>query len=165
MKGFSSMFNFHVFLLIFPHLDMFHLPPLGEYMSPIKPLNPHDALKHYFASLKNDLISWNLLVLKRKFSRNCFKNNSTFFHLSSTSSHFHPLQVENCNSNSRLVVDENYNGNFFFNLNLLLALFSSSWLILPGPWIDKLSYLPIIPWVMFLVIMFIIVPPVHALYL
>ena len=28
-----------------------------------------------------------------------------FFHLPPTSSHLHPLQVENCDSNSRLVVD------------------------------------------------------------
>ena len=30
------------------------------------------------------------------------------------SSHFHPLQVENCDSNSRLVVDEDDNGKFRF---------------------------------------------------
>ena len=35
------------------------------------PLNPHDALKHHFASLKNDLISWNLVILERKLSWNC----------------------------------------------------------------------------------------------
>ena len=29
-----------------------------------------------------------------------------FFTFSPTSNHFHPLQVENCGSNSRLVVDE-----------------------------------------------------------
>ena len=29
-----------------------------------------------------------------------------------TSNHLHPLQVENCDSNSRLVVDENYYGKF-----------------------------------------------------
>ena len=32
-----------------------------------------------------------------------------FFNISPTSKHFHPLQVENCDSNSRLVVDENDN--------------------------------------------------------
>ena len=32
-----------------------------------------------------------------------------FFCFSPTSSHFHPLQVENCDSNSRLVVDEDEN--------------------------------------------------------
>ena len=35
-----------------------------------------------------------------------------FFNLSPTSSHLHPLQVENCDSNSRLVVDEGDNGKF-----------------------------------------------------
>ena len=33
-----------------------------------------------------------------------------FFNFSPTSKHFHSLQVENCNSNSRLVVDEDDNG-------------------------------------------------------
>ena len=35
-----------------------------------------------------------------------------FFNLSPTSTHLHPLQVENCGSNSRLVVDEGDNGKF-----------------------------------------------------
>ena len=32
------------------------------------------------------------------------------FNFSPTSNHLHPLQEENCNSNSRLVVDEDKNG-------------------------------------------------------
>ena len=35
-----------------------------------------------------------------------------FFSLPPTSSHLHPLQVENCDSNSRLVVDEGDNVKF-----------------------------------------------------
>ena len=35
---------------------------------------------------------------------------AAFLNFSPTSSHFHSLQVENCDSNSRLVVDENDNG-------------------------------------------------------
>ena len=35
-----------------------------------------------------------------------------FFNLPPTSNHPHPLQVENCDSNSRLVVDEDDNGKF-----------------------------------------------------
>ena len=35
-----------------------------------------------------------------------------FFNFSPTSSHLHSLQVENCDSNSRLVVDEDDNGKF-----------------------------------------------------
>ena len=41
-----------------------------------------------------------------------FNNYNTFSHLPSTSSHLHPLQVEYCDSNSRLVVDEDDNGKF-----------------------------------------------------
>ena len=33
-----------------------------------------------------------------------------FFNFSSASNHLHPLLVENCDSNSRLVVDEDDNG-------------------------------------------------------
>ena len=35
-----------------------------------------------------------------------------FFNFSPTSNHLQPLQVENCDSNSRLVVDEDDNGKF-----------------------------------------------------
>ena len=38
-----------------------------------------------------------------------------FFNLPPTSNHLHPLQVENCDSNSRLVVDEDNNGKFRFD--------------------------------------------------
>ena len=40
-----------------------------------------------------------------------FEYKVIFVNLSSTSNHLHPLQVENCDSNSRLVVDEDANGN------------------------------------------------------
>ena len=33
-----------------------------------------------------------------------------FFNFSTTLNHLHPLEVENCDSNSRLVVDEDDNG-------------------------------------------------------
>ena len=35
-----------------------------------------------------------------------------FLNFSPPSSHLHPLQVENCDSNSRFVVDEDDNGEF-----------------------------------------------------
>ena len=35
-----------------------------------------------------------------------------FINFSPTSNHRHPLQVKNCDSNSRLVVDEDDNGKF-----------------------------------------------------
>ena len=44
----------------------------------------------------------------QKCSWKCFNINNFFSFLPPTSNH--PLQVENCDSNSRLVVDEYYNG-------------------------------------------------------
>ena len=35
-----------------------------------------------------------------------------FYNVSPTTNHLYPLQVENCDSNSRLVVDEDDNGKF-----------------------------------------------------
>ena len=35
-----------------------------------------------------------------------------FFNFSLTANHLHPLQVENCDSNSRLLVDEDDHGKF-----------------------------------------------------
>ena len=37
---------------------------------------------------------------------------ANLLNFSLTSNHFRPLQVENCDSNSRLVVDEDNNGKF-----------------------------------------------------
>ena len=44
-----------------------------------------------------------------------------FFNFSPTSTHLHPLQVENCDNNLRLVVDKDDNVksmHIYFNLNL-----------------------------------------------
>ena len=41
-----------------------------------------------------------------------YRYMAIFFNFSPTSSQLHPLQVENCDSNSRLVVDEDDNGKF-----------------------------------------------------
>ena len=41
-----------------------------------------------------------------------YQHMAIFFNLPLTSNHLHPLQVENCDSNLRLVVDEDDNGKF-----------------------------------------------------
>ena len=41
-----------------------------------------------------------------------YQHMAIFFNFSPTSNHLRPLQVENCDSNSRLVVDEDDNGKF-----------------------------------------------------
>ena len=72
-------------------------------LNSFNPLSPHNALTHHFTSLKTDLIFLQLGVLEWKFPWHWFTN---------TSNHLHPLQVENCDSNSRLVVDEDDNDKF-----------------------------------------------------
>ena len=51
-----------------------------------------------------------------------------FLNFSHTLNHLHPLQVENCDSNSRLVVDEDDNGKFKLERvkkpNTVISLFS-----------------------------------------
>ena len=55
----------------------------------VNPLNPQDALRHHFTYLK-----------------------TIFLKFLPTLCHLHPLQVENCDSNSRLAVDEDDNDKF-----------------------------------------------------
>ena len=65
------------------------------------------------------------------FSWNCLNNNSIIYSFSPTSSHLHSLQVENFDSNSRLVVDEGDNGKLRperdkINMSVLLPVCSIS---------------------------------------
>ena len=74
----------------------------------LNPFIPHNAFKHHFASLKNDWMNESFpksRVLERKFPGTYFISIITihFFHFSPTSSHLHPLQAENCDSNSQAV--------------------------------------------------------------
>ena len=57
-----------------------------------------------------------------------------FFNLSPTSNHFHPLQVENCDSNSQLVVVENDNGKF--RLERVKSCFLPEYAVWAGDWIE-----------------------------
>ena len=53
-----------------------------------------------------------------------------FFNFLITSSHLHKLQVENCDSNSRLVVDEDDNGKFRLERVLMkyhLTIMNAQW--------------------------------------
>ena len=90
----------------------------------MKGLNSYDALKHHFTSLKNDLISGNLVVLERKFSWNCSENNSIFFLFFTFSS----TTSRELDSNSRLVVDENDNGKFRLQRVKVMLKTSNNWI-------------------------------------
>ena len=79
----------------------------------INPLNPHNALKHHFTIPENRLNFPTTRGLRMKISmRLVYQYMAIIFNFSPTSNHLHPLRVENCDSNSRLVVDENKNGKF-----------------------------------------------------
>ena len=47
---------------------------------------------------------------------------SNMFNLSPTSNYLPTLQVENCASNSRLVVDGDFNGNFYAGMKKLIEI-------------------------------------------
>ena len=49
-----------------------------------------------------------------------------FFNFSPTSSHLHPLQVENCDSNSRLVVGEDDNAKYRLEMVKSQIIFSDT---------------------------------------
>ena len=78
----------------------------------VNPLSPHDALKHHFTSLKTDLIFLQLRSFRKKSMKLFCQYMAIFFNFSLISSHLYPIQVENCDSNSRLVVDEDDNNKF-----------------------------------------------------
>ena len=78
----------------------------------LNPLSPHNALKHYFKSSKTDLISLQLGFRMKIPMKLVYQYMAIFCNFLSTSNHLHPLQVENWDSNSRLVVDEDDNGKF-----------------------------------------------------
>ena len=73
------------------------------------PLNPHYAS---FCISEECLNFLHLDVLELNYQGTVWIITISFFHWSPTSSHLHPLQVENCDSNARLVMDEDDNGNF-----------------------------------------------------
>ena len=72
------------------------------------PSSPHDALKHYFTFLKTDLFSYNWGFQNENFHKTGLPIHNNFFSI--TSNHPHPLLVGTCDSNSRLVMDEDDNG-------------------------------------------------------
>ena len=77
----------------------------------INPLSPHNPSKQYFTSLKTYIFFILLRGLGRKiFMKPFYQHSQILFDLSFISSHLHPIQVENCDSNSPLVVDKENNG-------------------------------------------------------
>ena len=70
----------------------------------LNPLSIHDAIRHHFPTTKGFMMTISLKLI--------YQYMAIFFNFLPTSSHLHSLQVENCDSNSWLVVDEDDNGKF-----------------------------------------------------
>ena len=75
----------------------------------LQPLKPSRCIKASFYIPENRL---NFPTTKGFRKKLAYQYIAIFFNFLATSSHLHPLQVENCDSNSRLVVDEDDNGKF-----------------------------------------------------
>ena len=94
-------------------ISPYHLPDDAVCMGPINPLGPHDALRHIFHIPENKLNLSTTKGFRMKISlKLAYQYVVIFFNFYPTSNHLHPLQVENCDSNSRLVVDEDDNSKF-----------------------------------------------------
>ena len=107
-------------------------------------ISPHDALKHHFTSLKTDLIFLQQRVLEWIFLWG-LPIYGNFFTFSPTSNHLQPLQVENCDSNLRLVVDEDDNGSdsLVNKFGLNTGIFLKTWWLrhCTGPVYCRLQFL------------------------
>ena len=78
----------------------------------LNPLSPHDALKHHFTWIpENKIYLPTTKGFRRKISMKLdYQYMAIFFNFSPTSYNLRPLQVENCDSNSRLAVGDDDNG-------------------------------------------------------
>ena len=77
----------------------------------VNPLSPHDALKCHLPEKRPNFPT--TMGFRMKISMKLvYQYMTIFFNFLPTSNHVHPLQAENCDSNSRLVVDEDDNGKF-----------------------------------------------------
>ena len=76
-------------------------------------LLPPQCIKESFYIPENSLNFLISKVFRIKISMKLvYQYMAIFCYFLITSNHLHPLQVENCDSNSRLVVDEDKNGKF-----------------------------------------------------
>ena len=77
------------------------------------PFKPSRCIKASFYNPENRFNFPTTDCFRKKISMKLFYQYMTIlFNFSPTLHHLHPLEVENCDSNSRLVVDEDDNGKF-----------------------------------------------------
>ena len=76
------------------------------------PLSPHDAKSIILHPCKQTSSPTTRGLIMKIYMKLVYQYMAIFFNFPPTSNRLHPLQVENCDSNSRLVVDEDDNGKF-----------------------------------------------------
>ena len=77
----------------------------------VQPFKPSRCIKASFYIPENRLNFPTTKGFRAKLSMKLvYQYMASFFNFSTTSNHLHPQQVENCDSNSRLVVEEDDNG-------------------------------------------------------
>ena len=80
---------------------------VSETLSQYQPFKPSRCIKASFYIPENTPNFLTTRGFRMKISMKLvYQYTTIFFNFSSTSSHLYPLQVDNCGSNSRLVVDE-----------------------------------------------------------
>ena len=82
-------------------------------VSAFNPLSPHDASSFYIPEKRLNFLTTR--GVRKKNSMKLFYQYmymTILANLSTSSRHLHPLQVENCDSDARLVVDEDANDKF-----------------------------------------------------
>ena len=104
-------------------------------------LSLYDALKHHFTSLKTIYFPTTKGFRRIISMKQLYQYMAIFFNFSATSSHLYPLQVKNCDSNSRLVVDKDDNGKVRLervNVNMKITLLQT-WMAAENPHYFKLG--------------------------
>ena len=80
-------------------------------MYSLNPLSPHDAL-NFFMTVNRLNIPTTKSFFNKNFHETGLPIHGNFLYFLTHFKSLHPLQVENCESNSRLVVDEDDYGKF-----------------------------------------------------
>ena len=78
----------------------------------LNPLSPHDSLKRHFTPENRLTFPVTKGFITKIPMKLAYQYVVISFNFSTKSNHLHPLQVENCGSNSRFVVDEDDYGKF-----------------------------------------------------
>ena len=105
----------HFLTVLLRSVSSFYLSPTSSHRHPLQVENCNSNSRFVVDEDDNAKFRARKVTIMRRLCTHFLTvllRSVSSFYFSPTSSHRHPLQVENCDSNSRLVVDENGNGKF-----------------------------------------------------